>query len=856
MRSPQSSSSTATDPGAWVARLARTLERSGEPDADDLAQDAWLVAERRGFRHLTPALGRGIARRLARDRHIAAGRRARREGAVARPEGAPAAASPLEQDELRRSIEAALGSIAPDRERALRLHYFEGRTPSEIAALEEVSADTVRWRLRRGLRDLRAALERRHGGWSQLAPLLAAVAATRSEASGGGFVLATTTAKAATGVGALALVLFAALAVIGDIGAQSPSVATPESVAVPTKLHAVEPSSASRVALAAVEPLVTERAEESAAPEPPAPMAAASTPPLPVADAPALIPGTSSGEQILMAELAGRVVALGKPVEGALVIATVGSGDGWGSLWRTEVASTRTDASGHFTFGRSIGVVTATAMLFVASERHPNRWFEAPLYPANDAELGGAEGHKAAHGLELDLLTGELLNGTLVGPEGHPLPGVPIVALQTHAIDLDGSHSTQLTRLEADERVRLGVDLEPLTAVTDKRGRFEFDGLTLDRAQLVLPPNMRLRGDPVLPLRSGHWPLEVEFVEHLSFAASEAEFEQLAERRLYELGYGKAPKRRSKAAPAPSELRGMVRGIAFGSLPTSAGAEARQAMLEALENHFDPTEGQPGALAWRGFVDFGAGDGWSFPSGVETQDFGNEWVASFLLDKGRAELIQARLREFEMPSDVQGSLLERAPGAAFSLDGIEARPLRETLLEHVAHPRFDPSASESLRFVDTRGVPVQAPLVLTLIPWSGNAVELTRKPDPNGALRLDLLPYRALQVRFLDDETGWPTPVVERRPASRVSGSRQTVVVFRPASMTIERPAGLEGPWSLRLRTSNSKAFGRSFLVDEDRFEIEAIAPGRWFVARGPEGQDVDQEVVRLAPGKHARLRP
>src|SRR6185503_12638824 len=46
----------------------------------------------------------------------------------------------------------------------LLLHYFEELSPAEIAARQGIPAATVRSRLKRGLDDLRARLDRAHDG--------------------------------------------------------------------------------------------------------------------------------------------------------------------------------------------------------------------------------------------------------------------------------------------------------------------------------------------------------------------------------------------------------------------------------------------------------------------------------------------------------------------------------------------------------------------------------------------------------------------------------------------------------------------------------------------------------------------
>jgi hypothetical protein len=70
----------------------------------------------------------------------------------------------LEKLELQRLVAGLLRELEEPLRTAVLLRFFEGKTPSEIAAAQGVPAGTVRWRISEGLRRLRERLDERHGG--------------------------------------------------------------------------------------------------------------------------------------------------------------------------------------------------------------------------------------------------------------------------------------------------------------------------------------------------------------------------------------------------------------------------------------------------------------------------------------------------------------------------------------------------------------------------------------------------------------------------------------------------------------------------------------------------------------------
>jgi RNA polymerase sigma factor (sigma-70 family) len=162
---------------AWLRRMARG--RTDSASLDDLAQEVWLKSVRRrpSAAGARPWL-RVMARFLLRDAWRSERRRKRREAAAAKPNdevGTPE--EKLAQAQLQRIIVEELKVMAAARREILQLRFFEARTPAEIARQLALPPGTVRRRLKEGLDELRAALDRHHGGrrevWQRaLIPLL------------------------------------------------------------------------------------------------------------------------------------------------------------------------------------------------------------------------------------------------------------------------------------------------------------------------------------------------------------------------------------------------------------------------------------------------------------------------------------------------------------------------------------------------------------------------------------------------------------------------------------------------------------------------------------------------------------
>lgn len=204
----------------WVRRLAAELVGDSHA-ADDVAQETWLAFFLRPpdtDGPLRPWLARVVRNRAALRRRGRANRDAR-EAEVARPEALPSADELVVRAELQRTlVDAVLALEEPYRE-TLLLRYYEGLTPAEIGARRGLPGATVRSHLHRGHEQLRARLDRAHGGdraaWAALfSPLIergtAPAARTSSVALSGSAASLTSTALVAL-VSAGALLVATAL---------------------------------------------------------------------------------------------------------------------------------------------------------------------------------------------------------------------------------------------------------------------------------------------------------------------------------------------------------------------------------------------------------------------------------------------------------------------------------------------------------------------------------------------------------------------------------------------------------------------------------------------------------------------
>lgn len=163
---------------AHAARLRRLAAHlvADPATADDLVQDTFVAALRHApdeDRPLGPWLGRVIrnfARRSRRDHARREERELRATGARERDLAPPDLVA--ERLEAQRALLDALSALDEPVRATLVLRYFEELSCADIARMQSTPAGTVRWRLKRGLDELREKLDARFGGsratWSAL----------------------------------------------------------------------------------------------------------------------------------------------------------------------------------------------------------------------------------------------------------------------------------------------------------------------------------------------------------------------------------------------------------------------------------------------------------------------------------------------------------------------------------------------------------------------------------------------------------------------------------------------------------------------------------------------------------------
>lgn len=165
--------------GSFVLALARSLT-SCEHEAQDLAQDTWLVAMRarpevrdglkpwlaRVVRSTARTHRRGFARRRAREARAAKGELHQRTGEVI-----------ARELELQHSVVQAVLSLDEPFKSTVLLRYYDTLTVAEVARELDVPRETVRSRLRRAHEKLRERLDRDWGTRKAWAGALSAGAA-------------------------------------------------------------------------------------------------------------------------------------------------------------------------------------------------------------------------------------------------------------------------------------------------------------------------------------------------------------------------------------------------------------------------------------------------------------------------------------------------------------------------------------------------------------------------------------------------------------------------------------------------------------------------------------------------------
>jgi RNA polymerase sigma-70 factor, ECF subfamily len=144
--------------GPALLLLARQWVPS-QADAEDVVQEAFIrFWQAKGRVHQPVAYLYAAVKHCALDWLRSSERRRRRESTSARPAAESMLVAPLEQDERRQAIEAALKNLPASQSEVLVMKVWGGLSFPQIAVALEIPADTAASRYRYALNKLREQL--------------------------------------------------------------------------------------------------------------------------------------------------------------------------------------------------------------------------------------------------------------------------------------------------------------------------------------------------------------------------------------------------------------------------------------------------------------------------------------------------------------------------------------------------------------------------------------------------------------------------------------------------------------------------------------------------------------------------
>jgi len=149
----------------FIRALARGLIQDLH-SAEDVAQDTWLVALEQPPRSTASprAWLAKVAQHLAGRQQYRAAQRRRRELRAAVPESVRSVAEIAARESVRRQVVDAVFRLHEPYRSAILLRFYDDLPPREIARRLEIPVETVKTRIQRGLKQLRAELDRTCSG--------------------------------------------------------------------------------------------------------------------------------------------------------------------------------------------------------------------------------------------------------------------------------------------------------------------------------------------------------------------------------------------------------------------------------------------------------------------------------------------------------------------------------------------------------------------------------------------------------------------------------------------------------------------------------------------------------------------